>query len=197
VSGRDLKQLLNGFWLFATKLVDQGVTHSVVPEGQNDIGVYHTWECVALLGEMSNVVPKGLTLLLPAAPEVPRVAEAHIGALEVAGKDLPQVIPMVYGVSQEMVQPGFGGFYQIDWEELDDEQIIICHSRSTREVVILQPNTGVNFAIIFGYVAWRPETSRKMSVAHGTPECLGTRPFGAKAVSLMIVVPPLTWVPRT
>jgi hypothetical protein len=156
VSGRDLKQLLNGFWLFATKLVDQGVTHSVVPEGQNDIGVYHTWECVALLGEMSNVVPKGLTLLLPAAPEVPRVAEAHIGALEVAGKDLPQVIPMVYGVSQEMVQPGFGGFYQIDWEELDDEQIIICHSRSTREVVILQPNTGVNFAIIFGYVAWSP-----------------------------------------
>jgi hypothetical protein len=44
---------------------------------------------MALLGEMSDVVPDGLALLLPAALEVPGVAGAHIGALEVASKDLP------------------------------------------------------------------------------------------------------------
>jgi hypothetical protein len=109
---------------------------------------------VALLGETPNVVTKGLALLLPAAPEVPGVTGVHIGALEVAGKGFPQVVPTVYGVSREMVQQGSGGFSQIDWAELDDEQIIVCPSRSTCEAVILQPNAGVNFAVVFGYVAW-------------------------------------------
>jgi hypothetical protein len=44
---------------------------------------------MALLGEMLDVVPEGLALLLPAAPETPGVAGAHIGALEVASKDFP------------------------------------------------------------------------------------------------------------
>jgi hypothetical protein len=44
---------------------------------------------VTLLGEMSDVVLEGLALLLPAAPKVLGVARAHIGALEVASKDLP------------------------------------------------------------------------------------------------------------
>jgi hypothetical protein len=99
VSGRNLKQLLNGFWLLATKLVDQGVAHSAIPEGQNDIAVCHTLECVALLGETLNVVSEGLDLLLPAAPEDQGVVKAHIGALEVTGKDLPWVIPTAYDIS--------------------------------------------------------------------------------------------------
>jgi hypothetical protein len=89
VSGHDLKQLLNGFWLLATELMDQGAARSAVLEGQNDIGICHTWECVALLGETPDVVLKGLALLLLEAPEVLGVAGANIGALEVAGKDLP------------------------------------------------------------------------------------------------------------
>jgi hypothetical protein len=74
VSGRDLKQLLNGFWLLVTELMDQGEAHSAIPEGQNNIGVSHTWECVSLLGETPDVVSKGLGMFLPAAPEVPGVA---------------------------------------------------------------------------------------------------------------------------
>jgi hypothetical protein len=89
VSGHDLKQLLNGFWLLVTELVDQGAARSAVPEGRNDISISHTWECVALLGETSDVVPEGLAQLLPIGHEVPGVAGVHIGALEVAGKDLP------------------------------------------------------------------------------------------------------------
>jgi hypothetical protein len=39
--------------------------------------------------------------------------------------------------------------------------------------VILQPNFRINFAIVFGDIAWRPETSRKMSIVHGAPNALG------------------------
>jgi hypothetical protein len=95
-----------------------------------------------------------------------------------------------------MVQLGSGGFSQIDREELDDEQIIICPSHSTCEAVILQPNDGVNFTIISDDVAWRPKMSQKMSVAHGAPECVGTKCFRAKVASVTIIVAPSTWVPH-
>jgi hypothetical protein len=91
---------------------------------------------MTLLGKMSNVILEGLALLLPVAPEDPRVAGVHIGALVVAGKDLPLVIPTVYSVSREMVQQGSGGFSEIDREELNDEKITVCPSHSTREAVI-------------------------------------------------------------
>jgi hypothetical protein len=102
---------------------------------------------------------------------------------------------MVYGVSREMTQPEYGGFSRVDREELDDEHIIVCPSRSTHVAVILQPNAGVDFATIFGDVAWHVETSRKTRVVHGAPECLGTGPFRAKAASFVIVMAPTMWVP--
>jgi hypothetical protein len=34
-----------------------------------------------------------------------------------------------------------------------------------------------------------------MSVVHGAPEFLGTRPFGTKIASLTIIVAPSMWVP--
>jgi hypothetical protein len=52
-----------------------------------------------------------------------------------------------------MVQPCLDRFSQIDMEDLDDEQIISCPSHSTRETIILKPDTGVGFAIVFGDVA--------------------------------------------
>jgi hypothetical protein len=54
---------------------------------------------MALLGETLNVVSEGLDLLMPAAPEDQGVVKAHIGALEVTGKDLPWVIPTAYDIS--------------------------------------------------------------------------------------------------
>jgi hypothetical protein len=73
---------------------------------------------------------------------------------------------------------------------LDDEQIIICPSHSIREVVILQPDAGVGFAVVFGDVAQCPKASRKMGVVHGASEYLGTSPFWAEAASLVIVAAP-------
>jgi hypothetical protein len=39
--------------------------------------------------EKPDVIPEGLILLLPAALSVPGVARVHVGALEIASKDLP------------------------------------------------------------------------------------------------------------
>jgi hypothetical protein len=79
------------------------------------------------------------------------------------------------------------GFSQIDREELDHEQIICCPSRSTCKAIILQPDDGVGFAVVFGDAARRSKASWKMSIAHGASEYLGTRPFGTKVASLAIV----------
>jgi hypothetical protein len=69
-----------------------------------------------------------------------------------------------------MVQRDPGRFSQIDREELDDEQIIGCPSRSTCEAIILQPDARVGFGVIFGDVARRWKASWKMRVAHGASE---------------------------
>jgi hypothetical protein len=93
-----------------------------------------------------------------------------------------------------MVQLGPGGFGQIDREELDDEQIIGCPSRSTHEAIILKPDAGVCFAVIFGDGAQHSKTSWKTSIAYSASEYLGTRPFGNEVASLVIVVAPVMQV---
>jgi hypothetical protein len=41
----------------------------------------------------------------------------------------------------------------MDWEELDDEEVVVCFAYSAREAVVLQPDIGVGFAIILDDVA--------------------------------------------
>jgi hypothetical protein len=121
----------------------------------------------------------------------------HVGALEIASKDLLKVVPTIDGVSQKMVQPGHGRFSQIYREELDNEQIIDCPSRSTREAIILQPDAGVGFAVVFDDVARFSKASWKMSIALSASEYLRTRPFRTKAASVAIILAPAIWVPHT
>jgi hypothetical protein len=47
--GHDLKQLLNGFWMLATELMNQGAARRAVLQGRYDIGTCHTWKDMALL----------------------------------------------------------------------------------------------------------------------------------------------------
>jgi hypothetical protein len=50
---------------------------------------------MALLGELPDVIPEEFVRLLPATLQVPRVAGSHIRALEVAGKNLLEVLPTI------------------------------------------------------------------------------------------------------
>jgi hypothetical protein len=90
-----------------------------------------------------------------------------------------------------MVQPGSGGFSQVDREELDYEQIIICPSHSTCKVVIFQLNAGVDFAVVFGDVAWSLKMLQKCVLRMVPPNALGPNPSG-----LMLHPSRSSWPPR-
>jgi hypothetical protein len=62
------------------------------------------------------------------------------------------------------------------------------------EAVVLQPDDGVNFAVILDDVARRSETPREMGIMHGSSERLWARPFRTEVVSLTIIVAPMMWV---
>jgi hypothetical protein len=62
--------------------------------------------------------------------------------------------------------------------------------------MILQPDAGVGFAIVFVDVVQRSKTSWKTSVAHGASEYLGTKTFRSEATSLTIIMAPARQVPR-
>jgi hypothetical protein len=52
---------------------------------------------------------KGIHLTFVDSPSDPRGYRTHIHVLEVAGDDLPEVIPTIDDVSWQIIQPGPGG----------------------------------------------------------------------------------------
>jgi hypothetical protein len=96
--GGDLQELVRGARLLAPQFVDQGLAVRPTEERTDDVGVDDARQRVALLGEASDIVAQGLSGLLLAALEVPRVARAHVRALEVAYEDLSEVYPAADGV---------------------------------------------------------------------------------------------------
>ena len=75
-------------------------------ERTDDVGVDDAWQRVALLGEAPDVVAQGLTGLLLAALEVPRVASVNVRALKVSDENFSEVRLVVDGVSGQELQPG-------------------------------------------------------------------------------------------
>jgi hypothetical protein len=88
-------------------------------------------------------------LLLPTTLEIPGVAGPHVCALKVACEDQLEILPTIDQVSRQVIEPDPGRIGQVNVEELDDEEVIICPACSAREAIVLQPNAGVGFAIIF------------------------------------------------
>jgi hypothetical protein len=65
VSSGDVEGLLRGPGLIAAKLMHQGSTVRARPERRHDVGIADLGELMALLGEALDVVPQGLSMLLP------------------------------------------------------------------------------------------------------------------------------------
>jgi hypothetical protein len=60
--------------------------------------------------------------------------------------------------------------------------VIIIHSaHSAHEVVVLQPDTGIGFAITLDDITWHSKTHGEM---HGASKCLQVGPFRTESVSL-------------
>jgi hypothetical protein len=63
---------------------------------------------MALSGETLDVIPHGFALHMLAALQIPVVARAHVGALEVFGEDLLEILPTINQVSRQVIEPSPG-----------------------------------------------------------------------------------------
>jgi hypothetical protein len=102
--GGDVEELLRALWLVTTELMHYGSIVHVRPQCWDDVDVAYLEEFMALLRETLDVIPYGFTLLLPVALQIPRVAGPHVGALEVFGEDLLEILPTIDRVSGQVIE---------------------------------------------------------------------------------------------
>jgi hypothetical protein len=103
-----------------------------------------------LPGEAPDVIPEGFTWFLLAALEVPRVAEAHVGPLEISLKHPYEIVPVVDLSRWEILEPGSGGVGEEQGELSNDEPVIGCPAQLTRQAEIGEPKFGFGFAAVLG-----------------------------------------------
>jgi hypothetical protein len=144
-----------------------------------------------------DVILEGFTWFMPATLQILGVVRPHVCALEVTGEDLLEILPTINCISRQVVQPGPSHVGQVNEEELDDEEIIICPTRPIRKAVVLQPNARICLTIAFNDVIWCPERFWETHVTHIASECLGLWPFWAEVAPISVVMPVVMWVTRT
>jgi hypothetical protein len=81
-------------------------------------------ELHALLGEASSVLSKRFSRFLLALAEVPRIAEADVGPLEVALEHPDQIGPIVDLVGWEFLEPPASNVGDEKWKLSDDGSIV-------------------------------------------------------------------------
>jgi hypothetical protein len=86
--------------------VDQIFAGCPRKECPDNIGVSGGGQLSTLLGEAPDVLMESFIRLLSVHPKVLRVARAHVSALTVPHKDMPEVGPGMDFVGREMLQPG-------------------------------------------------------------------------------------------
>ena len=67
----------------------------------------------------------------------------HICALEVPNEYALEVYTQVDDVREEMLEPCLGAFYKVEWQVLNDEEVIIRPACSTGEVEVFLPHDRV------------------------------------------------------
>jgi hypothetical protein len=72
--------------------------------------------------------------------------------LKFPSEDLLEILPTIDRVSGQVIEPSPGCVSQVNGEELDDEKVIIRPSYAACEVVVLQPNIGIGFAIVLDVI---------------------------------------------
>jgi hypothetical protein len=77
--------------------------------------------------------------------------------LEVAGEDRLEIRIEIDRVSVQVIEPRPSHVDQVNGEELDDEEAVICPACRACKVVVLQPHIGIGVAVIFNNVIWHPK----------------------------------------
>jgi hypothetical protein len=83
----------------------QGLASRARPERRYNVSVAYLWEFMTFLGETLDIILQGLTLFLPATLQIPGVAGPNVCALEIAGKDLLEILPAIDRVCGQVIEP--------------------------------------------------------------------------------------------
>jgi hypothetical protein len=124
----------------------------------------------------------GILLLLPTTLQIPGIVGPHIYALKATSQGLLEILPIIDLVSGQVIEPSFGRVSQVDGEELDDEEVIVCPTRPVHEAVVLQPDVEIGLAIILDNVVGHTEMPSEAHIAHIAPEHFRSWPLRAKAM---------------
>lgn len=122
--------------------MDQGLACGPRDESHDDVHVEDIGELVALLGETPDVLSESLTGVLPAVLEVPQVTRVHVGALEVADEDAPEVGLVVDAIGGEVHDPCPCTLTEEQRHVLDDEKLVVHATSLAREAEALEPHDG-------------------------------------------------------
>jgi hypothetical protein len=87
VVARDVEELAGCSRHAAPESMDEGCAGRVILERRDGVIVSHTGEFGATLGEAPNVLTQALSRLLLVVAQLPLLAGAHAGALEVPDED--------------------------------------------------------------------------------------------------------------
>jgi hypothetical protein len=103
-----------------------------------------------LLGETPDVIPKEFTRLLLAASEIPRVAGAYVGSLEVPLEHSHEVVPVMDLSRWEVLEPGSSGVRQEQGELSNDDPVIGGPTQLTSQAEISEPKFRFGLIVILG-----------------------------------------------
>jgi hypothetical protein len=116
----------------------------------HNLGLRYAPELRAALGEASYEVPERLAGLLGAGVQVPGVPRAQIRALEVANERVDQVIPVVDLAGRQVLEPRPRRVGEVQGEVADDDLVTGGPAQLARQVVVIEPHTGVRLPIVLG-----------------------------------------------
>jgi hypothetical protein len=109
IVGDDVHQLIGSGGGVAAQLPDKLLASGSREESHDDVGVGDVGKLSALFGETPDIVTERLVQLLFTTPEVPRVAEVHVGPLEVPFEHSHQIILVVNLSRWEILEPCSSG----------------------------------------------------------------------------------------
>jgi hypothetical protein len=81
-----------------------------------------------------------------------------------------ETLPTINRVSGQVIKRSSRHVDQVNGEELDDKEVIVCPTRSARDVVVHQPITEIGFAVILDDVVGRTKTLSPARIVHVAPE---------------------------
>jgi hypothetical protein len=148
VVGGQIKELVDGFWLDSPYPMDKGLARGTILESGDDLVVGRVGELSATLGEAANVVKETLTLILLAMAKFARIARPRVGTLEVPYEGMPELVPVVDPPSREVLEPGTCRVGEVQWDALDDEQIVGRAAIVAGEAIVFKSYTWVGLLAV-------------------------------------------------